>query len=234
MRSTLAGIGLGAAISGVMIAAPRVRAQETVSIRASDGGEIVADEYGAGERAVVLAHGGRFDRRSWQPQAVALAALGFRVVALDFRAAVETRAGRETPCLYDATCLARDVLAVVEYLRKTGARDVFAVGASLGGGAVAQAAADAPRGTIARVVLIAHMPIAIPERIPGRKLLLLARHDSGPGDVPRLRAIEEQFRQASEPKRLVILEGSAHAQFLFASPEGERAMREIVQFLTEK
>ena len=35
--------------------------------------------------------GGRFDRTSWKPQALVLAGMGFRVIAIDFRAAVEAR-----------------------------------------------------------------------------------------------------------------------------------------------
>jgi hypothetical protein len=31
---------------------------------------------------------------------------------------------------------------------------------------------------------------------------------------------------------LIILEGSAHAQFLFATAQGDRVMREILKFLT--
>lgn len=38
-----------------------------VAIAAADGGTIQADVYGAGPRAVLLLHGGRFDRTSWQP-----------------------------------------------------------------------------------------------------------------------------------------------------------------------
>ena len=62
-------------------------AQETISIPAGDGAAIVADMYGVGPRAVILAHGGRFDRGSWRKQALVLVRAGFRVVAIDFRAA---------------------------------------------------------------------------------------------------------------------------------------------------
>jgi len=36
-----------------------------------------------------------------------------------------------------------------------------------------------------------------------------------------------------EPKKLVVLDGSAHAQFLFATDQAERVMREILNFLSE-
>ena len=44
-------------------------AQKTVSFPTEDGGVVFADVYGTGERAVVLAHGGRFNEESWAKQA---------------------------------------------------------------------------------------------------------------------------------------------------------------------
>jgi dipeptidyl aminopeptidase/acylaminoacyl peptidase len=60
-------------------------AQKTVSFATEDGGLIYAYVYGDGDRAVVLAHGGQFNKESWQKQAQALVAAKFRVLALDFR-----------------------------------------------------------------------------------------------------------------------------------------------------
>lgn len=49
---------------------------EPVRFETRDGGVIHADLYGAGERGVVLAHGGRLDKESWAKQARELAAAG--------------------------------------------------------------------------------------------------------------------------------------------------------------
>lgn len=208
------------------------QAPRPVSIPVPDGGTIHADEYGAGERAVVLAHGGRFDRSSWRAQARVLEKAGWRVVAIDFRASVLSRSGEETDCLYDASCLAVDVLAAVRYVRESGAETVALVGASLGGGAAAQASVEAPSGEIDRLVLLAHMPIASPERIQGRVLFIVARDDPGPGDTPRLASVCEQYEKVRGPKSLVVLDGSAHAQHIFETPVGGRAMDEILAFLS--
>lgn len=204
---------------------------DVVLIPAVDG-VVTADVYGAGPRGVVLAHGGRFDRASWRAQATELAAAGFRVVAIDFRAAVETRAGRETPCLYDEACLAKDVLAAVGYLRRTGATDISLVGASLGGAGVARASADSAVGTIDRLVLLAHMPVRLPESMRGAKLFIVAQDDPGPGGAPRLTAIRAQYEKARDPKELMVVAGRAHAQEIFATPEGNRVLREVIRFLT--
>ena len=210
-----------------------LRAQQHLRLPAVNGDSLDADLYGSGSRAVVLAHGGRYDRGSWRPQAEAMAKAGFRVLAFDFRASVEARAGRETACLYDAACLAADVLSAVRYLRQSGAAEVSVVGASLGGGAAAQASADAAPGEIDRIVLLAHMPVDAPERMQGRKLFIVARDDTGSGDRPRLPAIRRQCEQAPQPKSLEVLDGTAHAQAIFATEEGERLMRAILAFLTE-
>jgi len=52
------------------------------------------------------------------------------------------------------------------------------------------------------------------------------------GDL-RLPHIRANYEKAEEPKKLVVLDGSAHAQFLFATDQGERVMREILNFLSE-
>src|SRR6185437_9733815 len=62
-----------------------VAAQQTTSFPTEDGGRVCADVYGQGTRAVVLAHGGRFNKESWREQARALVSEGCRVVAIDFR-----------------------------------------------------------------------------------------------------------------------------------------------------
>jgi pimeloyl-ACP methyl ester carboxylesterase len=225
--ATATSLGLGA----LLVSAALLTAQTAVSIPAADGGTIAADVYGSGGRGVVLVHGGRFDRTSWKPQAKELAAAGFRVVAIDLRAAVENRAGRETPCLYDAPCLAKDVLAAVGYLRGSGAKSISLVGGSLGGGAAAQAVVEAPAGAIDRLVLLAPMAIDHPERIQGRKLFVAARQDASGSGALRLPGIQAQYDKAPKPKELLLLEGSAHAQFLFETGQGPRLMREIVRFL---
>jgi len=65
----------------------------------------------------------------------------------------------------------------------------------------------------------------------GRKLFVVARDDANDAG-PRLPRIRRQYERAPGPKELLILEGSAHAQFIFETDQGERLMREIVRFLS--
>jgi len=62
-------------------------------------------------------------------------------------------------------------------------------------------------------------------------LFIVARDDANEAG-PRLPAIRAQYEKAPEPKKLVILEGSAHAQYLFQTNQGERVMGEILRFLS--
>lgn len=208
-----------------------LRAQQRVAFATADSGLIYADLYGEGERAVVLAHGGRFNKESWAQQAKALADTGFRVLALDFRGYGESRGPGQEDVL--SAPLHLDVLAAVRYLRKLGAKSVAVVGGSMGGGAAADASIAAEEGEIDRLVLLAAMTIDHPERMKGRKLFIVADNDTTASGKPRLIKIREQFGQAPQPKKLVILEGYAHAQYLFQTEQSERVMGEILRFLSE-
>jgi len=204
-------------------------AAEHVSFPTEDGGEIYADLYGAGSRGVVLAHGGQFNKESWEPQARTLAAAGFRVLAIDFRGYGRSRGPGQADPL--SAPLQLDVLAAVRYLRKNGATTVSVVGGSMGGSAAADASIASQPGEIDRVVLLAGWTAGTAEKIKGRKLFIVARDDVS-GDGPRLPHIRDNYERAQGPKKLVILEGSAHAQYLFATDQSERLMREILEFLS--
>ena len=203
-------------------------AQEHVSFQAPDGYRLNADLYGKGSRAVILAHGGRCNKESWGKQALTLATAGFRVLAIDFRGYGQTKAGTNTT---DDSSYP-DVLAAVRYLRSTGAKSVSIVGASMGGDAAADAVMDAHAGEIDRVIFLGSDGGDAPERLKGRKLFIVSRADES-GEGLRLPKISEHYARAPEPKKLVILEGSAHAQFIFETDQGERLMQEILRFLSE-
>ncbi|MFQ5744784.1 MAG: alpha/beta hydrolase [Acidobacteriota bacterium] len=204
--------------------------QEDVSFPTQDGGVVHADTYGQGDRGIVLAPGGRFNKESWSTQAQALAKAGFRALAIDFRGRGQSRGG---PRSSSPDELYLDVLAAVRYLHETGAKSVSVVGASLGGWAAARAAVEAPPGEIDRIVLLAPAGIDEPERLKGRKLFVTSRHDLDVRGIPRLEMIREQYDRAPDPKELIVLEGSAHAQFIFETNQAERLMREILRFLSE-
>ncbi len=134
----------------VVVSTPSAVAQKHVSFPTQDGGVVYADLYGKGNRGVVLAHGGQFKKESWKPQAQALAAAGFRVLAIDFRGYGRSRGPGDSDPM-DAP-LHFDVLAAVRYLRNAGTRTVSVVGGSMGGWAGAEAVLAGEPGEIGRLV----------------------------------------------------------------------------------
>ena len=204
--------------------------QRLVSFSLPDGtAQIQADVYGHGERAVILAHGGRFNKESWKKQAEILANSGFLTLAIRFRGDKFNADG--SPSAEGSTDdNAADVLAAVSYLRGIGAKSISAVGASLGGDAVGEANARSAPGTFARSVFLGSDGGDEPEKLTGRKLFIVAREDRNGSRLP---GIEAHYIRAREPKKLVILDGAAHAQVLFETDEGPRLLKEILRFLAE-
>jgi pimeloyl-ACP methyl ester carboxylesterase len=219
------------AIAAALYLGQATLAQKHTSFPTEDGGVIYADVYGEGDRAVVLAHGGRFNKESWEKQALSLVSAGFRVLALDFRGYGKSRGPGDSEPM-DAP-LHLDVLAAVRYLRKTGAISVSAVGASMGAGAAGDAAISSRPGEIDRLVFLGGAPNEPAEKLKCPTLFIVARDDAS-GDGPRLPGIQQQYEKAPQPKSLIILEGSAHAQYLFQTDQADRVMREIRHFLNAK
>ena len=226
----IATIGLIACRPGAADPVPSESARR-VEINVGAGRVLVADLYGSAARGVViLAHGGYSTLARWTRQAGSIAQAGFRVLVIQPHAAAELLAGRETECLYDPPCLAKDVVAGIRYLRESGAKSISLLGGSMGGAAMAQASFDEEAGPIDKLVLLAPAAITDPGRMRGRKLVITTRDDANAAG-PRLPGIQAQFDSAPEPKRLEILEGRAHAQRIFETPEGERVLRLILDFL---
>src|SRR5256714_9521294 len=206
-------------------------AQKTITFPTEDGGVVFADIYGKSDRGVVLAHGGRFNKESWANQARQLVAAGFQVLAIDFRGYGNSRGpGDKQPM--DAP-LQLDVLAAVRYLHANGAKTVSVVGGSMGGGAAGDASIASKPGEIDRVVFLGAHPNGPADKLQCASLYIVARDDAN-ADGPRLPEIQKAYEKSPQPKQLIILDGSAHAQFLFQTDQAERVMREILRFLSTK
>jgi pimeloyl-ACP methyl ester carboxylesterase len=142
------------------------------------------------------------------------------VLAIDFRGYGASTAGREGQALY------QDVLAAVRYLRGRGATSVAVVGASMGGGAAGRAAVEAQAGEIDRLLLLSPVSIPHPDGMHAGRFLYIASRDE-----PMAASVREQFARAPEPKRLELLEGSAHAQHIFPTRQGPKLTALIAAFL---
>ena len=75
-------------------------------------------------------------------------------------------------------------------------------------------------------MLLSPAPVATPERVGGDKLVVASEHEPA---VDRIKALYEKM---PEPKRLVLLPGTAHAQHIFATEQGERLTATITDFLS--
>ena len=178
---------------------------------------------------MVLVHGDRKTKSDWKEQAQVLEA-GFRVLAIDLRGFGLSHDG---PLSANREATSFDVLAAARYLRKTAAKTVVVVGASTGGDATEGALGLATPGEIDRAVLLAYSAYGPPRKLIGRKLFIVTRDDANDAGL-RLSRIRRQYELSPEPKELVVLDGSAHAQFVFDTDQGERLMREILRFLSAR
>jgi pimeloyl-ACP methyl ester carboxylesterase len=216
------------AILSALLFANVAAGQKTISFPTEDGGTVAANLYGSGDRAVLLVHGGRFTKESWAAQASVLVAAGFEVLAIDFRGFGKSHGpGEADPS--DAQ-LALDVLSAVRYLHQQGAKTVSIVGGSMGGAAAGDASITSRPGEIDRIVMLGAAPDLPAEKLKSPALFIVARDDAN-DDGLRLPGIQAQYEKAPQPKKLVVLAGSAHAQYLFQTDQADRVMREILGWL---
>jgi pimeloyl-ACP methyl ester carboxylesterase len=204
--------------------------QTTVSFPTEDGGLVYADLYGSGDRGVVLVHGGRFNKESWSDQAHTLAAAGFQVLAIDLRGYGKSHGPGDSDPM-DAP-IHLDVLAAVHYLHTAGVKSVSIVGGSMGGAAAGDASIASKPGEIDRLVFLGSAPNGPADKLKSPSLFIVARDDTS-GDGPRLPGIRAQYQKAPQPKKLIILSGTAHAQYLFQTTHAKRVMQEILSFLSK-
>lgn len=69
-------------------------------------------------------------------------------------------------------------------------------------------------GLIDRIVFLGRAPNEPAHELKSQSLFIVARDDKNAAG-PRLPRIREQFEAAPQPKKLIVVDGSAHAQFLF-------------------
>ena len=218
-------------VVAILLSAETTTAQQTVSFPSEDGGVVYANIFGKSDKAVVLAHGGQFNKESWDKQAHALVAAGFEVLAIDFRGYGKSKGPGDSDPM--SAPLYVDVLSAVRFLRSRGAKTVSVVGASMGGWAAGDASIESRPGEIDRVVFLGAAPNEPADRLKSATLFIVARDDAS-DDGPRLPAIKAQYERAPQPKKMIVLDGSAHAQFLFQTDQADRVMHEILGFLSAK
>ena len=181
--------------------------------------------YGDSDVAVVLTHMFVADESSWHPFARRIANAGYSAFTFDFRGFGASEGTK------DVSNIDRDMRAAVELVRSRGAEQVFLIGASMGGTAALKISAqDDVDGVVT---------ISAPVEFRG----LDARGEVANIEAPKLFIASEAdrsaalnadllFKDASEPKELVVLNGAAHGTDIFDSETGRELENLLLEFLS--
>jgi alpha-beta hydrolase superfamily lysophospholipase len=197
---------------------------------ASDGIRLYGIEAGTGRIAVVLAHQGGADLCGWLPYISTLQHAGLRAFAFDFRGS-----GLSGMSSRASLALGRDLAGAVARVRADGARDVFLMGASMGGAAVAQNSAGidvAGRISLSGTRLWTGYGVNDPagvRRISAPFLYVGTRDD---WRAPRLEAMSVFRMIGSADKQIVLYPGSMHGWDLVEQPPyGARTRALILKWI---
>ena len=169
-------------------------------------GETDALLWRAGDHGVVLAHGAVYDAASWRPQAEVIAAAGTTVLALE----------QTSP---------DDILAGIRFLNEAcGIAAVALIGASAGASSAIAAAAREPAAVDQLIILSGSGDVAALGEHPK---LFVASEGEGLADATRQMAEEA----TGADNEALILSGSAHAQAIFETEQGDDLLRAILDRL---
>ncbi len=164
--------------------------------------------WGAGDQGVLLVHGAAYDAASWEPQAQAIAAEGFVVLALE-------------------DISSDDVLAGLVYLTtECGAIGVTLIGASAGASAALSAAATQPDGIAQMILLSGTGDVAALGNYP--KLFVASEGEGIAATVETMAA-----GAPGDANTALILPGDAHAQAIFTTDQGDPLLQEILTRLEQ-
>jgi pimeloyl-ACP methyl ester carboxylesterase len=205
---------------------------EKVKFTTMDGLLLGGTLFGDGGAAVILAHQGTTgaDQTTWHDFAQLLAESGFSALTFDFRGIGQS----EGEIIYEKVGI--DVNAAVKFLRDRGFDHIICVGASMGGTACIQAALD--NDLFGLVVFASTMRAGA--RSDG---LSIEMDDLQALTLPKLFITAEEdgflvvdhtkrmFEASPEPKELILLPGSEHGTYLFATEVGDELTADLLAFL---
>jgi esterase/lipase len=198
----------------------------TVSFTTDDGVDLVGELRGEGDTAVILLHMYPSDRTAWSPFAELLAEEGYTALAFDFRGYGNSDGDRVVSEIW------RDTLAAVRFMRQRGHDRIVLVGASMGGtAALIVGAREELDGVVALSAPSSFMGLTIlPEAleiIEEPKLFVAAE-----GDTSAAATAQQLYAAVPQPKRIEVVDGSAHGIELVVGSEGAAVRRSVVAFLS--
>jgi pimeloyl-ACP methyl ester carboxylesterase len=215
---------------------------QTVHYRGTSGLTIVADVEGPEDGPVVmLLHGGGQNRLAWKGSGSALAAQGYRVVALDARGHGDSEWDPDAD--YEMEALARDLLTVIDQI---GAVRPAVVGASLGGITALEAHAVTDYADIFSAVILVDIAPKVENNGSRRIVSFMTAHPNGFATLDEAAAAIAEYNPHRPPPKStsglskVLRQGedgrwrwhwdpkfiAERAQQMLDDPEGWEALRQ--------
>lgn len=161
--------------------------------------------WGDGGYGVVLAHGASYDAASWEAQATVIAEQETTVIAVE-------------------DISPDGIRAAVEQLQADGIDDVALVGGSAGADAILQLASAEPGLPDQLILLSPNSPV---EGLGEEPKLFVASQEEGVAEV----STQLAESAAGRDNEVKLLPGSAHAQGIFKTDQGEAVLDLILQRL---
>ncbi|HEY8380571.1 MAG TPA: alpha/beta hydrolase [Microvirga sp.] len=179
------------------------------TITTSDGTTLFYKDWGPKDaQPIMFHHGWPLSADDWDNQMLFFLSHGYRVIAHDRRGHGRSD---QTDTGNDMDTYAADVSAIVETLNL---RDVIHIGHSTGGGEVTRYAARAPRGRVAKAVLIAAIPP------------VMIRGETNPDGVPR--EVFDGFRSAVAANRAQFYRDVPSGPFYGFNREGATVSQGLI------
>jgi len=192
---------------------------QLIKYNTEDGGTIEGAYFkGGDDLAVIFAHGAVFNKESWYFLNRRLQQQKVSSLSIDFRGYGNSKKG-------DSGSLSYDLLGAVDYLKGKGFNRIAMVGGSMGGAAVLTAFETKMDPTIKKVVLLAPAGGKGIKSESIEKLFIVSEKE---GMVTRVKQI---YDQSSDPKKIKIFPGSAHAQHMFKEQYAEELIQTMIDFL---
>ena len=195
--------------------------QERITLRTIDAKTIEGLIWGKGDTALILCHGGAFKEggASFKHEAQFFANHGFKCLAISFRGYPTEIPTRPISGEYD-------VRAAVEFMSRSGVKQYFLFGSSMGGHFALKAVPflkDDP--AFGGLILLSAYDNQVLGKLEKPKLFVTAKDDDiyyGP--------VTKCFAAAAPPKQMIAYSKGGHGQRLFVE-HGQALLDQILQFI---
>ncbi|WP_162651301.1 hypothetical protein [Lentilitoribacter sp. Alg239-R112] len=159
-----------------------------------------------GTKAAILVHQSGKDAASWGRFAEQLQTSGIETLALE-------------------SVATEDIDAGIDFLTAKGKSQFVLVGASIGGGAAQNVFGKRDADGITHLILLGTVRGDTARAVGVKKLFIVTENDFFSQQT------HTSFQKASEPKKLVIFPGNAHAQDMFEQDYGDDLTATIREFI---